>query len=214
MDKSESIKELSTALSKAQGELKNPHFDSTNPHYKSKFASLAAVREAVIPIFAKYGLAVTQWPVAGSGVAGCVTVVSHASGEHMQQEFLIPVEKPNAHGYASALTYARRLSLQAVAAVVGDDDDDANATLKAQVTPIAGAGNGLTEAQRKRVQALYSSVIDCFEAGYGGDKVFEVIDEAKLDNDEKVYLASMDYTKEQKAALKKASLEKRAKEAA
>lgn len=125
MNQSPEIGKLSDALAKAQAELKNPHFDSVNPHFKSKFASLGAVREAVIPTFAKHNIAVTQWPLSSEGSAGCRTVLSHG-GEWMAQDFLIPVDKHNAHGYASAVTYAKRISLQSIACVVGDVDDDGN----------------------------------------------------------------------------------------
>lgn len=125
MDQSPTIKNLSAALAKAQGQLKNPHFDSTNPHFKSKFASLAAVRESVIPKFAECGIALSQWPISKEGAAGCRTVIAHGD-EWMAEDFLIPVERQNAHGYASAVTYAKRIAMQSVAGVVGDDDDDAN----------------------------------------------------------------------------------------
>lgn len=126
MTKSETIAALSAALCNAQSELKNPHFDSVNPHFKSKFASLGAVRESVIPVFTANGLAVTQWPVSENGAAGCVTHLAHKSGEWMEERFLIPVDKQNAHGYASAVTYSKRISLMSVAGVVGDIDDDGN----------------------------------------------------------------------------------------
>ena len=129
MNRSDSIANLAAALAKAQGKLKNPHFDSTNPHFKSKFASLAAVRDAVIPVFSAHGLSCSQWPVSNGNYSGCVTVLAHESGEWMEETFLIPVDKGNAHGYASAVTYAKRISMQSVAGVVGDEDDDANAAV-------------------------------------------------------------------------------------
>ena len=46
MLQSESIKELATALAKAQGELKHASKDSVNPHFRSKYADLASVWEA------------------------------------------------------------------------------------------------------------------------------------------------------------------------
>jgi len=126
MNKSGSIAALSAALAKAQGEVKNPHFDSTNPHFKSKFASLGAVREAVIPVLTKHGLSMSQWPISVNGSAGCRTLLTHSSGEWLEEEFLIPVDKHNAHGYASAVTYSKRIAMQSVAGVVGDEDDDGN----------------------------------------------------------------------------------------
>jgi hypothetical protein len=106
--------------------MKNPHFDSVNPHFKSKFASLGAVLSAVLPVLNKHGLALSQWPISNSAAAGCLTRLSHTSGEWMEEPFLIPVDKMNAHGFASAVTYSKRIAAQSVAGVVGDTDDDGN----------------------------------------------------------------------------------------
>lgn len=137
MNKSPTIAALSAALAKAQAELRNPKFDSVNPHFRSSFASLSAVREAVIPVFAKHGLSLSQFPTAHEGKAGCINHLAHESGEWMEEPFLIPCDKQNSHGYASALTYARRLSMQSVAGVCGDADDDGNGSVN----------NGLSESQ-------------------------------------------------------------------
>ena len=133
--KSDTLGELATALAKAQAEMHNPRFDQVNPHFKSKFASLAAVREAVIPVLAKHGISLSQWPMCEGNNAGCRTVLAHASGEWMDESFLIPVDKQSAHGYASALTYAKRLSMQAVCGVVGDEDDDGNGAIDKPASP-------------------------------------------------------------------------------
>lgn len=130
MNKSESIAALASALAKAQAELKNPAFDSNNPHFKSKYASLAAVRDAVIPVLSKHGLSVSQWPICVEGHAGCRSVLLHSSGEYMEETLLIPIDKQNAHGVGSATTYSRRFSLMAIAGVVGDEDDDGNAAVE------------------------------------------------------------------------------------
>lgn len=141
MNKSATIGKLSAALAKAQAELKNPHFDSVNPHFKSKFASLGAVRESVVPVFAKYGLAITQWPISTEGAAGCLTHLADVSGEWMEEPFLIPVDKHNAHGFASAVTYAKRIAMQSVAGVVGEQDDDANGAVGDNVQGQRRAGH-------------------------------------------------------------------------
>jgi hypothetical protein len=156
-NKSDSIKALSAALSTAQAEMKNPHFDSVNPHFKSKFASLAAVRAAVIPTLTKYGIALSQWPISGPSSAGCLTRLSHGSGEWMEEPFLIPVDKLNAHGFASAVTYAKRIAMQSVAGVVGDEDDDANGAVGENVNgkkPEAKPANPLTEMKQDAFEQL------------------------------------------------------------
>lgn len=126
MNKSETSANLFAALAKAQAELKNPKFDSVNPHFKSAFASLAAVRDAVIPVFARHGLSFCQFPITDGIRVGCVNHLAHESGEWMEESFLLPCDKQTAHGYASTLTYVKRLSMQSVAGVVGDKDDDGN----------------------------------------------------------------------------------------
>ncbi len=62
MNSSPEIDKLSLSLIAAQRDMKNPAFDAKNPHFGSKYASLVAVREAVIPILNKHGLALTQFP--------------------------------------------------------------------------------------------------------------------------------------------------------
>lgn len=127
MNSSPTIAALVKALHAAQAELKNPAFDSVNPHFKSKFASLAAVRECVLPVLNKHGLVLTQFPKAAEGRAGVVNMLAHISGEWLEEECLLPLDKNNAQGAGSAVTYTRRYSLQAIAGVVADEDDDANA---------------------------------------------------------------------------------------
>lgn len=123
----EPIGELAAALAKAQVEMSNPKFDKTNPHFKNKFASLAAVRDAVIPILAKHGIACVQDLVDVDGGVACMTRLYHSSGQVLAFGPLrMPVSKPDAQGFGSAATYARRYHLMAVANVVGDEDDDAN----------------------------------------------------------------------------------------
>lgn len=127
MNRSESINELATALAKAQAELRNPAFDSTNPHFKSKFASLAGVRDAITPVLVKHGLSVSQLPTNDHEGRPCVeTMLMHSSGQWVSSTLAVPVAKSDAHGAGSAITYARRYSLMAIVNVVGDEDDDGN----------------------------------------------------------------------------------------
>jgi hypothetical protein len=230
MNQSETIGKLSDALAKAQAELKNPHFDSTNPHFKSKFASLGAVRESVIPVFAKHNIAVTQWPLSADGHAGCRTVVSHG-GEWMAQDFLIPVDKHNAHGYASAVTYAKRISLQSIACVVGDVDDDGNQAVgdntEGKRKPIemkqasGGAFNeACFEAMPKEEQEFLQSIADKVGTylNEGADmEAYAFIEAQRLDDQEKPALWSL-LKSGQRSAIKKAGealrLQQKAAEAA
>lgn len=135
--KSEQINELATALSKAQAEMSNPVVDSVNPHFRNKYVSLAAVRNAVIPVMAKHGLSVVQSLTCGEKSVRCSTLIMHSSGQWWESEQLeIPVTKVDPQGFGSACTYARRYTLMAVAGVSGDEDDDANVASKATVANV------------------------------------------------------------------------------
>jgi hypothetical protein len=127
-DKSTDLFGIARAFAAAQTEMHNPGFDATNPHFRNKFASLAAVRNAVVPILAKHGICVSQDLASVEGGVSCVTILTHATGQQMRfGPLVLPVSKNDAQGFGSAATYARRYALMAVACVVGDDDDDASA---------------------------------------------------------------------------------------
>ena len=141
MNKSDSIKELATALAKAQGEVENASKASVNPHFKSRYADLAEVINTVRPVFAKHGLAIAQFPAYENGVVSVETVLTHSSGEWMSGVISAPVSKPDAQGVGSATTYCRRYALAAVAGIA-QEDDDANSAVghKPKSEPKADAG--------------------------------------------------------------------------
>jgi hypothetical protein len=60
MTTSPEIHEIANALSLAQGDIKPASKDSTNPHFRSKYADMASVIEAVREPLAKHGLSVVQ----------------------------------------------------------------------------------------------------------------------------------------------------------
>lgn len=130
MNKSESIASLAAALAKAQAGLKNPAFDSSNPHFKNKYASLASVRDTITPVLSAHGIAVLQLLGKSDVGVSCETVLTHESGEWISSTIEIPATKQDAQGYGSASSYARRYALMAIVNVVGDVDDDANEASK------------------------------------------------------------------------------------
>jgi len=131
-ERSDSITALATALSKAQGEMRGAVKDSTNPFFRSKYADLASVVEAIREAFANNGLSYTQRvePTDKNEVR-VETIILHSSGEWISCGILnLPVSKNDAQGFGSALTYARRYGLSA-AVGVAPEDDDGNAAAKA-----------------------------------------------------------------------------------
>lgn len=119
---------MAAALVKAQAECQNVTMNRTNPHFKSRYADLAAVRDAIIPVFNKHGLAIIQTPTTGdfSGFA-LETRIVHSSGEQMIWSFPLPSDTSKMQAIGSAISYARRYTLSAIAGVASEEDDDGNA---------------------------------------------------------------------------------------
>lgn len=124
---SESIGDIAAALAKAQGAMKNAALNKVNPHFKSKFADLASVRDAVLPALAANGIAVVQtFDASAEGHHFVLTRLVHVSGQWIESECPIP-NGGDMQKMGSAITYARRYSLSAICGIAADEDDDANA---------------------------------------------------------------------------------------
>lgn len=123
MNKSDTIVELAKSMSLAQGEMGGAHKGANNPFFKSKYADLGAVIEAVKEPFSKHGLSYVQFPIEDNGRVGVETILMHSSGEWMSNKFTVQLTKQDAQGAGSAITYCRRYGLQAVAGIPSEDDD-------------------------------------------------------------------------------------------
>lgn len=174
---------IAKALAAAQADMQNPQFDSQNPHFRSKFASLAAVRNAVVPVLARHGIAMAQdLRTTERGVA-CITTLFHSSGQFLTFGPLeMPATKQDAQGFGSAATYARRYALMAVAGVVGDDDDDANTAVDrpAQAVKTDPRGDLGNKVDTKLVNKWAKALIDNQD---NPSRLVEVWDEIKTDHD-------------------------------
>ena len=139
IQQSESIANLTLALSIVQGKMSHAVKDSANPFFKSKYADLESVWDACRSLLADNGLAVMQFPglyTDHDKSMSLTTVISHKSGEYLSQEMSVPVTKADAQGAGSALTYMRRYALAAVVGVVqADDDGNAASSPKPVVKP-------------------------------------------------------------------------------
>lgn len=120
---SASIAALAAALAKAQGQMTFATKDATNPHFKTRYADLAAVWSAIREPLAANGLSVIQQVTQAEGMVGVRSILAHASGEWVSSDLQMPVAQKTPQGYGSALTYARRYSLAALVGIAQDDDD-------------------------------------------------------------------------------------------
>jgi len=115
------------ALVKVQGAIKTAVKDATNPAFRSKYADLGAVWEAVKPALQANGFVVVQSPNFEGDTMWLETTLLHVSGERMTGRYPLRPSKQDPQGFGSALTYARRYSLSSMLGVVADEDDDGNA---------------------------------------------------------------------------------------
>jgi len=130
MKTSESIIKVAAAFLAAQKEMGNAKKDSSNPFFKSKYADLNAVREAVIPALNQHGISVIQPHVINEGRNYVETILLHESGEFISGlTEIVFADKGNAQAQGSGITYARRYGLQSICNI-GAEDDDGNEAAK------------------------------------------------------------------------------------
>lgn len=148
MKTSESIKELTGALLKFQGEVKGIAKDGKGYNYS--YITLDQILELIRPKLVESDITLIQEVhsrILDSGkiVDAVITRLNHISGEYMETEPLyieatatpkkdgtIPPVTPQEHG--SAITYAKRYQLSALLALNADVDDDANQYKQSKTT--------------------------------------------------------------------------------
>lgn len=124
MQRSESIAAIAAALAKAQGAIEGAVKGNTNPAFRSKYADLGAVWDAIREPLSGNGLSVLQQLSTEESRVACTTIILHSSGEWIEfAPFIVPVSKADAQGFGSAATYCRRYSLMAAVGIAPIDDD-------------------------------------------------------------------------------------------
>ena len=132
-------KEVFSAWFKVKKELKTSCIPAgKNPHFKSDYITLDGLLKKVDPVCQKYGIGIMQFP---TGV-GLVTLLFHEkSGEYISSYYELILDKQNAQGVGSALTYAKRQTIQALfglSAGPEEDDDGHEASQEETTAPVQG----------------------------------------------------------------------------
>lgn len=137
---------LALALTKAQAKMPVVPKRGKNPHFRSSYATLDDMLEAVRPVLAECNLAVVMQPVNEGELVGVKTILVHASGQFISSQITMRPSKAGPQEVGSMLTYLKRYSLGAVCGISTDEDDDANAAqehFKQYTAPaIAGPSTG------------------------------------------------------------------------
>lgn len=135
MKHSATLTKIAPALHAAQAALRGALKDSNNPHFKSKFANLESVWDAVRAPLRDSGISVIQAPVFDNGEACLSTVLLHTSGEYVSGVYPLRPVKQDPQGFIAALTYARRSNLASMLGVIQVDDDGETASGRGDETP-------------------------------------------------------------------------------
>lgn len=123
MDKNQG---LTAALAAVQADLEHATRRSENPHFRSRYADLAAVIDVCRAPLARHGIAVVQLPSSSSSDLPSVSIetrIMHISGESITGTLTLPVARWDAQGIGSCITYGRRYALMAMLGIAADDDD-------------------------------------------------------------------------------------------
>ena len=120
----------------AWADCENPPLDASNPHFRTRFASLKATLGVIRAACAKHGLAYRQAIQAPTVDTPTLLISSliDTDGNTMPLGTLIIDRPANPQVFGSNLTYAKRQLAQVDWCITGDPDDDANATASAAKT--------------------------------------------------------------------------------
>ena len=140
MEKSNSIKEISKALVLFHIKVDSIKKDAKNPFFKSSYASLSNILEAINEPLTESGLSIAQFPEDDYALH---TILMHESGEWISSKYQMKPVKDDPQGRGSCITYQRRYCIASILNLQIDDampDDDGNkATHVAEPTGTAVA---------------------------------------------------------------------------
>lgn len=128
MSETRTLKNLATALNKAQSELGTVVKGSDNPYYKSKYADINDVIKTIKETLNKNGITYLQ-PVnvtqIGQNIVDVVdTILLHESGESLSSRTrIVTAPGSDAQKFGAAITYSRRFALQSIVGLPAEDDD-------------------------------------------------------------------------------------------
>jgi hypothetical protein len=125
MEKSESIKNIAQAIAVFHTEMGKVYKTDINPFFKSKYADLSTILDAIKEPLEESGLSYTQFPIGENEL--CTLLMHPESGEWLQGTYKMTPTKNDPQGAGSVITYQRRYALGAILGLNIDKDDDGNA---------------------------------------------------------------------------------------
>ena len=167
------MKNISTALVKAQMAFRPTLKTATNPHFKSRYADLASCVEAVIDALNNNGIFLFQTTSEHIDGIICETSFLHESGERLDcGKLFFPAPKHDPQGFMSCLTYIRRASLMA-ATGQAPEDDDGNAAVRKPIINDAALIDHLSAIEASTDQDTLKNAYKAAYAACNGDSEWQ-----------------------------------------
>lgn len=222
---SESIDQIVPALIKARSKFKAAVKDAKNDAFKrngqsSGYATLDSVIDAVTEALLENGIYYTQQTDIVDARTVLYTRFLHISSQWIGSAYPVHPVKADPQGEGSALTYARRYALMALAGIA-PEDDDGNAAAKAVKRqgdnalggqPRSGVWNDYTNEHRGDLEKLSISIGEYMDMG-DVQGAHEAITNRNLDTDLKAALWDL-LPSQTRTALKKHANQSKTAEAA
>lgn len=130
---SESIKNISAALAKAQSAFPDIPKDKTvkvkmksGGEYSYKYAELSSIVKATRKPLADNELSFTQGIAKDGDLVLCVTKLLHSSGEWFETNYPVIYSEDDMQGVAGGFTFSRRYGLSALLGIATEEDTDGN----------------------------------------------------------------------------------------
>ena len=161
------LDKLAAALVKLQSLLSPVDKSADNPFFKSKYAPLPEIREALQPLLASCELALVTMPMIKDGANGLHFYLFHSSGQYLDGEWLLTPVQRTPQGEGADTTFKQRYGIMAITGLVADLDDDGNeasaptapgrATKSVRTPPRTAATKALEDAKQSLRDAIMTS---------------------------------------------------------
>jgi len=162
------MKNIATALVKAQKAFAPALKNAVNPHFRSKYVDLASCVDIVIGALNENGIFLFQTTTEHPDGVICETSFLHESGERLDcGKLFFPAPKHDPQGFMSCLTYIRRASLMAATGQAPEDDDGNSASRRTDIKTVDGLTDHLSAIN---AAADEPQLIKAFKEGYAACK--------------------------------------------
>lgn len=153
--RSADLKDLFTALAKAQSEMQTAGLSAENPYFKTRYADLAAIVKASRPALTKNGLSIIQQIITSDeGHTYLHTLLCHTSGQWVESRVRVVPSKTDVQSMGSYITYLRRYSIAALCGIVtSDEDDDGNLAATAYMPAVKTSSQYISAQELATLEA-------------------------------------------------------------